>query len=332
MPYKICVIPGDGIGPEVIDSSLEILKKTKLDFEFNFAEAGYETHQKHGTPLPESTIQKAKESDAILFGAVTTPPNIEGYFSPIVRLRKMLNLYANVRPIFSFPVEISKPNLDFTIIRENTEGLYSGSERRTDEGAITERIITKKGSERILKYAFELAKKQNKNKVTVVHKANVLRLTDGLFLETAKEISKDYPEIQMEEIIVDACAMKMILNPGSFEILVTTNMFGDILSDEASALIGGLGLASSANIGDRLGLFESVHGSAPDITGQNLANPTATILASTLMLEFLGENETANQIKQAVLNTLEDGFSTKDLGGNLSTNEFTEKVKEYLQN
>jgi len=331
--YKICVIKGDGIGPEVIEETLRLLNKTKIKFEFKKAEAGFNTYKKQGTPLPEETVSICKQSDATLFGAVTTPPKIENYFSPIVELRKRLNLYANVRPFISLPIPASRTNLDFVIVRENTEGLYSGRERLTDEGAVAERVVTKKASERIINFAFKLAKEQKRKKVTLVHKANILRLTDGLFLSIGQNIAKHYPDILFEDIIVDACAMKLVKNPEEFDVLVTTNLFGDILSDEAAALVGGLGVAASANIGESIGLFEPVHGSAPKYTGKNKVNPTAAFLSASLMLDFLGEIKTANKIRNSVFTTMKEGCLTYDLGGKSSMSQFTnEVIKNLSQN
>lgn len=328
--YKICVIGGDGIGPEVISETLRLLNETPIKFKFESAEAGFDTYKEQGTPLPEKTISMCRRSDAILFGAVMTPPNIKNYFSPIVKLRKTLNLYANVRPFFSLPIESSRPNLDFIIVRENTEGLYSGRERLIKEGAIAERVITKKASRRIIDFAFQLAMEQKRKKVTLVHKANILRLTDGLFLSIGQKFAKKYPKIIFEDIIVDACAMKLVKKPEEFDVLVTTNLFGDILSDEAAALVGGLGVAASANIGDNLGLFEPVHGSAPKHAGRNEVNPTACFLASCLMLDYLGERAIAHKIRRSIIKTLASGCLTYDLGGKLATDQFTEKVIKNL--
>lgn len=328
--YKICVIGGDGIGPEVVNETVKLLEKSGLNFKFTEAEAGFAAYQKHGTPLPENTLDLAKKSDAVFFGAVTTPPNIPNYFSPIVRMRKLLNLYANVRPFFSLPLPQFKQNLDFVIIRENTEDLYSGKERLTDDGAIAERVITKKASERIVDFAFKLALKQGRKKVVAIHKANVMRLTDGLFLKTSQDVAKKYPKIIFEDILVDSCAMQLIKRPESFDILVTTNMFGDILSDEAAALVGGLGVVASANIGDSLALFEPVHGSAPKYAGKNRANPMAAFFAACMMLEFLGEMKTSKKIRHAILTTIKIGVLTQDLGGKTTTSEFTNNVIQQL--
>ena len=321
---------GDGIGPDVTIESIRLLQATGISFNFVQAEIGFEAYNKYGTPLPQKTIEICKKSDAILFGAITTPPNIKGYFSPIVRLRKNLDLYANVRPFKSLPIPNQKPGIDFIIVRENTEDLYAGQERLTKEGAIAERVITKKGCEKIIKFAFELAKKQNRKKVTVVHKANILRITDGLFLDIAKKISQRYPQIIMEEMLVDSCAMQLIKKTEAFDVIVTTNMFGDILSDEAAGLTGGLGVAASGNMGNNQGLFEPVHGSAPKYAGRNIANPMASFLSSAMMLEFLGEDKMAQKIRISIKKTIELGLTTKDLGGKLKSSEFTDKVINNL--
>ncbi len=328
--HTVAVIGGDGIGPDVIEVALELLNATKIKFTFKTADAGFGAYEKYGTPLPDKTIEICEKSDAVLFGAVTSPPNIEGYFSPIVRLRKHFDLYSNVRPIFSLPLESVRQNVDFTVVRENTEDLYTGKERLTKDGAIAERVITTKGSARIVKYAFDYAVKHSKKKVTVVHKANVLRLTDGLFLRVAQEIAQQYPDIIMEDLIVDNCAMQIVKNPERFEVIVTTNMFGDILSDESSALVGGLGVVASANIGKTIGLFEPVHGSAPKYAGQNVANPMATFFATSMMLTYLGETDASNRIKTAIIENIKKNLVTKDLGGTLSTKEFTTAVINNL--
>lgn len=328
--YQICYMGGDGIGPEITNESIRLLRSTGIVFDFIFAEIGLNAYKKYGTPLPEKTINLCKKSDAILFGAITTPPNIKGYFSPIVKLRKVLDLYANVRPFKSLPIPNQKPGIDFIIIRENTEDLYVGQERFTKEGAIAERVITKKASQKIIKFAFDLAQKLKRKKVTVVHKANILRITDGLFLDIAKKISKTYPEIIMEDMLVDSCAMQLIKKTESFDVIVTTNMFGDILSDEAAGLTGGLGVAASGNIGKSRGLFEPVHGSAPKYERKNIANPTASFLSMAMMLDFLGEEKTAEKIRQSINKVIKLGATTKDLGGNLKSSEFTDKVIENL--
>ncbi len=321
---------GDGIGPDVTDESIRLLQATEIGFDFVPAEIGFGAYEKYGTPLPEKTVDICKKSDAILFGAITTPPNIKGYFSPIVRLRKILDLFANVRPFKSLPIPEQKQGIDFVIIRENTEDLYVGQERLTKEGAVAERVITKKACERIVRFAFDLTRKQKRKKVTVVHKANILRITDGLFLEIAKKIASSYSDIVMEDMLVDSCAMQLIKKTESFDVIVTTNMFGDILSDEAAGLTGGLGVAASGNVGESRGLFEPVHGSAPKYAGKNVVNPTASFLSSAMMLEFLGEDKAAKKIIKVIIKTIKLGFTTQDLGGKLKSSEFTNKVIENL--
>lgn len=328
--HKILLIEGDGIGPDVINESVQLLSALPLNLQFSQAEAGYGAYLRSGTPLPDVTVKKCRQADAILFGAVTSPPNIDNYFSPIVRLRKLLQLYANIRPFFSLPLKSMNQGIDFILFRENTEDLYAGHEKLIQGGAVAERVITKKGSELIIKAAFTYAQKQKRKKVTVVHKANVLRLTDGLFLQVAHTVAKKYPDIIFEEMLVDNCAMQLVKNPKQFDVIVTTNMFGDILSDESAALVGGLGVVASANIGDKNGLFEPVHGSAPKYAGKNIANPLACFLASAMMLDYLDEKKEAGHIRNAIMNTLKKGQLTRDLGGKLQTREFTNAVMSNL--
>uniref|UniRef100_A9AB63 Isopropylmalate/isohomocitrate dehydrogenase n=1 Tax=Methanococcus maripaludis (strain C6 / ATCC BAA-1332) TaxID=444158 RepID=A9AB63_METM6 len=329
---KICVINGDGIGNEVIPETVRVLSEIG-DFEFIETHAGYECFKRCGDAIPEKTIEIAKESDSILFGSVTTPkPNElknKPYRSPILTLRKELDLYANIRPTFNFK------DLDFVIIRENTEGLYVKKEYydEKNEVAIAERIISKFGSSRIVKFAFDYAVQNNRKKVSCIHKANVLRITDGLFLEVFEEISKKYEKlgITADDYLIDATAMYLIRNPQMFDVMVTTNLFGDILSDEAAGLIGGLGMSPSANIGDKNGLFEPVHGSAPDIAGKGISNPIATILSAAMMLDHLKMNNEAEYIRNAVKKTVECKYLTPDLGGNMKTFEVTEKIIESIK-
>ncbi len=344
---KILLIPGDGIGPEVIDVAKNVLEAMKLDIEFSYAEAGFECYKKHGTSLPDSTIEACKNVDAVLFGAVTSPPHIVGYKSAILGLRKSLDLYANVRPIKSLGLESifkSEKNIDMLIVRENTEDLYSGVERMEGhDRAITERIITRKASERIIRYAFELGEKRKspngipsgdkeKSKVTLVHKANVMRATCGLFLEIGREIAKEYPDIELEEVIVDVMAMKLLKDPENFDIVVTTNLFGDILSDEACMLVGGLGVAASGNIGNKYALFEPVHGSAPDIAGQGIANPMATLFATVMMLEHLRDFKSATKLQLALEAMIKKEILTQDLGGQETTKSFETNLLFNLNN
>ncbi|MCC7550466.1 MAG: NAD-dependent isocitrate dehydrogenase [Methanobacterium sp.] len=336
MMYEITLIPGDGIGPEVMEAALHILKASDLEFKFQEAQAGNACYQLTGTTLPDETIEMARNSDATLFGAVTTVP---GQKSAIITLRRELDLYANLRPVKSYPgVKSIYPDLDLLIVRENSEGLYSGVEQETEEGATALRVVTRKASERISQVAFKEALKRGKTKVTAVHKANVLKKTDGVFKNAFWKVAKeymdmdDYPNFEVDEVYVDAAAMFLITNPYRFQVLVTTNLFGDILSDEGAGLVGGLGMAPSANIGDVNGLFEPVHGSAPDIAGNGVANPTAMILSASAMLHFLGESEEALKIEQALMNVLKEGvFTTPDLGGKFTTMEMAQAVRENFK-
>jgi homoisocitrate dehydrogenase len=332
MTHRICLLPGDGIGPEVIECAQQVLHALPLDFEFVHAEIGFGAYERLGTPLPDATLETIRCSSAALFGAVTTPPNIPNYFSPVVRMRQSLELYANLRPTRSIPHASSRPNIDLVIVRENTEGLYSGIERLEDDGdrAITERVITRKGSERIVRKAFDLARQTNRKSVHVVHKANVLRQTCGLFRSVALEVAQEYPAIRMHEMLVDTCAMELVRAPEQFEIIVTTNLFGDILSDEACMFVGGLGVAASGNIGANAAIFEPVHGSAPNLVGTGKANPVATFLAAAMMLEYLNEIQCAERLRHAVNECISAGESTPDLGGILTTRQVTESVIQKL--
>ena len=333
--YKIAVIPGDGIGKEVMDATLNVLEVLNLDFEYEFGEAGDECKEKTGVALPQETIDIVKNGDACLFGAAG-----ETAADVIVRLRQEMNLFANLRPVKSYPGSNSLfDDLDFMIVRENTEGMYIGEEEyiKDDEGNITgataKRVITKKASKRICDYAFQYAKDNGRKKVTGVHKANVLKKTDGLFKSVFYEVAEKYNKygIDAEDFYVDATAMYLLTRPQSFEVIVTTNLFGDILSDEGAGLVGGLGLIPSANIGENSGLFEPVHGSAPDIAGKGLANPVACILSAVMMLEYLGEKETAIKLNKAVSSVLSEGkIVTPDLGGNASTMEIANSIKDKI--
>ncbi len=333
MSFKICLLPGDGIGPEVIASARTLLEALPLEWDFIECGIGFGEYERSGSPLPDSTVEQIRQADATLFGAVTTPPNIPNYFSPVVRMRQSLELYANLRPCHSIPHSSSRVGIDMIIVRENTEGLYSGIERLEDDGnrAITERVITRKGSERIVRKAFELAKQTNRKSVHVVHKANVLRQTCGLFRTVALEIAREYPEITTHEMLVDTCAMELVRAPEQFEVIVTTNLFGDILSDEACMFVGGLGVASSGNIGLVAAVFEPVHGSAPTLVGTGQANPIATFLAAAMMLDHLQESEHANRLRTAIESCIAEEQVTPDLGGTLTTSETTKAVISRLQ-
>lgn len=330
--YDIAIISGDGIGREVMESSEYLLSKLDLNFNFEYGEAGFDCFNKNGTTLPEETIKIAKSSDATLFGASTSTP---GQPSPIINLRKELKVYANLRPIKSYKgIKSIKDNIDFIIVRENTEGLYSQIEYGDSEKVIAERVITRKASEKISEMAFKLASRRKKqNKVTCVHKSNVLKKTDGVFKESFYNVAEKYPKINTEDFYVDATAMYLITNPENFDVIVSTNLFGDILSDESAGLVGGLGLAPSGNIGDKYGLFEPVHGSAPDIAGKEIANPCSMILSTAMMLDYLGEKEIASKINRAVENVVaKRKVLTPDLGGNAKTMDMTKAiVSEVIQ-
>jgi methanogen homoisocitrate dehydrogenase len=327
--YNLTVIPGDGVGPEVIHAVLHVIGALNLEFNYTTAYAGEECYKNTGTTIPEETINLAKKSDATLFGAVTTVPGMK---SAIITLRKELDLYANLRPVKSYDGINSLYNdLDIIIVRENTEGLYSGIENYTPEGALATRVITRSASERICKFAFDQAVKMGRKKVTAVHKANVLKKTDGIFREEFFKVAKEYSDIETDEKYVDAAAMFMVSNPRIFDVLVTTNLFGDILSDEGAGLVGGLGLAPSANIGDKNALFEPVHGSAPDIAGKGISNPSAMILSAVMMLNYLGETEEAEKLENALLDVLNHSkVLTPDLGGSSKTIEMANEIRSKL--
>jgi homoisocitrate dehydrogenase len=311
---RICIIPGDGVGQEVIPAAQRVLEALRLDLEFVRADAGFEHFQKTGNAIPDATLDAVRACDATLFGATSSPmTRVEGYRSPILALRQTLDLYANLRPIQSLPGAFSRPNLDLLIVRENTEGLYAGRERvEKDDTIVAERVITRRASERIARIAFQYAQ-QRKKRVTIVHKANVLKLSDGLFRETCFQVAREFPYVRADEMLVDAMAMRLVTNPQDYDVIVTTNLFGDILSDEASALIGGLGVAPSGNLGESNAVFEPVHGSAPDIAGKGIANPLGAILSAAMMLDYLKQAHAAAQIRLAVNRVLEFGVMTRDL-------------------
>ncbi|RZQ56663.1 isocitrate dehydrogenase [Pseudidiomarina tainanensis] len=334
MSTTITVIPGDGIGPDIIDATLKILDKAGCDFNYEFADAGLAALEKTGELLPQATLDAIARNKATLKGPLTTPVG-EGFTSINVSLRKQFNLYANVRPVKSFKgTKARYEDIDIITVRENTEGMYSGlgqvvSEDGSEAQAMSK--ITRAGAERIVRFAYELARREGRKKVTAVHKANILKSTSGLFLKVAREIAAEYPDIQSDEMIVDAVCMKLVMNPEQFDVIVTTNLFGDILSDLCAGLVGGLGMAPGANIGDNSAIFEAVHGSAPDIAGQNLANPTSVILAAIQMLEYLGMQDQAKRILAAVTDVIATGDrTTRDLGGNGGTTDFTQAVIDRL--
>ena len=326
--YQIAVIPGDGIGKEVMEATISVLDELDVDFDYIYGIAGDECNEEHGTPLPQETIDIVRDSDACLFGAAG-----ETAADVIVKIRQEMKMFANLRPVKSYPNTKSLfENVDFMIVRENTEGLYiADQEEETEDGAIAKRVITREAEERIIDYAFQYAKDNNRTKVTAVHKANVLKKTDGLFKEIFYEVSEKYPDIDTEDFYVDATAMYLVTQTQEFQVVVTTNLFGDILSDEGAGLVGGLGLIPSANIGADGALFEPVHGSAPDIAGQQKANPIAMMLSAIMMLRYLGENDAADKFDAAILKVLSEGKTlTGDLGGSATTMEVAQAVKNAL--
>ena len=323
--YNIAVIPGDGIGEEVVKATTTVLDKLDIEFNYTYAIAGDKCKEETGVPLPDETIQIAKDSDAVLFGAAG-----ETAADVIVRLRHELKTFVNLRPVKSLQPE-KYGNIDFMIVRENTEDLYIGDEEETPDGAIARKKVTKAASDKICEYAFQYAKDTQRKKVTAVHKANVLKVSDGLFKKCFYEIAEKYPEIESNDFYVDATAMYLITNPLDFEVIVTGNLYGDILSDEGAGLVGGLGMIPSANIGDENGLFEPVHGSAPDIAGQGIANPIATILSACMMLDYLGESESARKIEKIIVDVIQEGkIVTPDLGGTASTQEMAEYIASKI--
>ena len=324
--YSICVIPGDGIGPEVTAQAVRVLEATGLNLEFSTAEAGWTTFKKTGKSVPDETLGKARAADAVLAGAFTSPSKqVAGFFSAIRFLRRELNLFANLRPAVSRPLPGCRENVDLLIVRENTEGLYVAQERRYGDVAVADAVVTKAACERIAEVACEEALKR-RSQLAIIHKANVLPLTTGLFLETVQEVARSHKNLTVSSLIVDAAATHLVRSPEQFDVLVTTNLFGDILSDLTAGLVGGLGLAPSANIGKQHALFEPVHGSAPGITGKGAANPAAAILSAAMLCDHLGETETAKRIDRAVNKVLERGPRPPDLGGSAGTAAFGDAV------
>jgi isocitrate dehydrogenase (NAD+) len=330
--HKITFIPGDGIGPEVMGAARKVIEASGVTIDFEEVEAGEKLLEKYGTPLPEYVLDSIGKNKLAWKGPITTPVG-KGFRSVNVTLRQKFNLYANLRPIKTFEGVPSRyEDIDLLIVRENTEDLYAGVEHMIGEDAAESvKIITRKASERIVKFAFDLASEQGRKKVTSVHKANIMKCTDGLFLNVSREVAKKYSAIQFEDMIVDAMSMKLVMNPEKYDVLVMPNLYGDILSDMAAGFIGGLGLAPSGNIGDGAAIFEAVHGSAPDIAGKNIANPTACILSGIMLLRYLGEHEAASKIDKAIAIVLKEGKkTTADLGGTASTTEFADAVIEAI--
>ena len=336
MSKTIAVIRGDGIGPEITDATLRVIDALKLGIEYQFVEAGVAALEKQGELLPQATLDAIAHHRVALKGPLTTP--VGGGFSSInVELRKRFDLYANVRPAHSFPNTKSRfpDGVDLITVRENTEGAYIGEGQLLSEAGETATLtqkVTRRGSERIVRYAFDLARNIGRKKVTIVHKANILKSTSGLFLKVAREVAAKYPEIEHNELIVDNCCMQLVMRPEQFDVIVTTNLFGDIISDLCAGLVGGLGLAPGANIGTEAAIFEAVHGSAPDIAGKGIANPCALVLGAAQMLDHIGHGSEATRVRAAVRDALEKrDRTTPDLGGTGTTTSFADALVERVR-
>lgn len=332
MKRTITLIPGDGIGPEITSATVRVIEATGVNIEWETHILGAQAQEKYGTTLPEDAIESIRRNKVALKGPIMTPIG-KGFTSVNVGLRKALDLYANVRPVKALPnVPCRYPELDLVIIRENTEGLYSGIEHVVVPGVVESlKVITEKASTRIAKYAFDFAVSNGRKKVTAVHKANIMKLSDGLFLDCFRKVGEDFPNIEQDDKIVDNCCMQLVMRPEQFDVLVMENLYGDILSDLCAGLIGGLGLAPGANIGEQGAVFEAVHGSAPDIAGQGIANPTAILMSGLMMLRHLGENEAAEHAEKAMFEVFAEGTHlTRDLGGNAGTADFASAIISKL--
>jgi isocitrate dehydrogenase (NAD+) len=331
--HTITLIPGDGIGPEIIAATVRIIEASGVDIEWETHILGAQALEKYGVTLPEAAIESIKRNKVALKAPLTTPIG-KGFTSVNVGLRKLLDLYANVRPIKALPnVESRYPQLDLVVVRENTEDLYAGLEHVVIPGVVESiKIITEKASTRIARYAFEFARSNNRQKVTAVHKANIMKLSDGLFLECFYNVAKDYPDITADDKIIDNCCMQLVMRPEQFDVLVLENLYGDIVSDLCAGLIGGLGLAPGSNIGEIGAVFEAVHGSAPDIAGQGIANPTALLMSAIMMLRHIGETDAANRVEKAMLEVYTEGeVRTRDLGGTSNTADFAGAIIDKLK-
>lgn len=329
--YTVTLIPGDGIGPEVTDAMVKVVEASGAKINWEKVQAGEAVIEKYNTAIPDYVIDSIKKNKVAIKGPITTPVG-KGFKSVNVTLRQKLDLYVNLRPIKSFKgIKSRYEDVDLVIVRENTEDLYAGIEHKIgDYAAESIKIITKPACERISKFAFDYAKDNNRKKVTGVHKANIMKLSDGLFLNTFREVAKDY-NIESDDLIVDAAAMNLVLNPENYDVMVMPNLYGDILSDLCSGLVGGLGIIPGANIGKDVAVFEAVHGSAPQIAGQNIANPTAIIQSAVMMLKYLGEVDAAKKIEKALEEVFLKGEKlTVDLGGNSTTEEFTDEIIKYI--
>lgn len=334
MSQTITVIAGDGIGPEITAATLRALQALDCGLEYEFVDAGLVALEQCGELLPEKTLDSIRRNGIALKGPLTTPVG-KGFKSVNVSLRSTFELYANVRPVISMPGTRARyEDVDIITVRENTEGAYLAADAMVSEDgsrAESKMVITRKGSERVTRYAFELARREGRKKVTLVHKANILKAVSGLFLDVAREVAAQYPDIVCEEMIVDATCMKLVMDPHQFDVIVTTNLFGDILSDLCAGLIGGLGLAPGANIGKTAAMFEAVHGSAPDIAGKQLANPCALMLAAAMMLAHLGQTDKAERLRAAIIDTMAHGDRvTPDLGGTGNTVGFADAIVERI--
>lgn len=335
MSQTIAVIKGDGIGPEIMDATLQVLNALKVGLQYDFVDAGLSAYEKTGELLPEATLAAIIKHKVALKSPLTTPVG-EGFSSINVALRRKFDLYANVRPAISFPNTKSRySNIDLITVRENTEGAYIGEGQSVSEDgetALLTQKITRKGSERIVRYAFDLANNLGRKKITVVHKANILKSTSGLFLKVAREVAAEYPQIECNEMIVDNTCMQLVIKPEQFDVIVTTNLFGDIISDLCAGLVGGLGLVPGANIGKDCAIFEAVHGSAPDIAGKGIANPCALLLGAVQMLEHIGQVDAGRRLKQAIIDTMNDkDHLTPDLGGSGSTQTFAAAIIKHIK-
>jgi isocitrate dehydrogenase (NAD+) len=330
--HRVTLIPGDGIGPEVVDAAVRVVEAAGVHLDWERVEAGGEVIAKYGTPVPDEVLNSIRTNRIALKGPIATPI-ATGFQSANVLLRKALDLYACVRPVKSIPGVPSRfTEVNLIVVRENTEGLYAGLEHRVAPGIVESlKVVTERACLRIARHAFELAERQGRRKVTAVHKANIMKLTDGLFLECARKIARDYPEIAYEELIIDNCCMQLVTRPERFDVLLMDNLYGDIVSDLCAGLVGGLGVVPGSNVGDDCAVFEAVHGSAPDIAGKRLANPSAVILSAAEMLRHLGEDRAAHAIVRAVHATLsEPEHRTGDLGGSATLDGITDAILGHL--
>lgn len=333
MAYKLTLIPGDGIGPEITQAACRVLEATGVEIEWHVVDAGQDIMAEYGTPLPDNVLESVRQTGTALKGPVTTPVG-SGFRSVNVALRQALDLYVNLRPALSIPgVKSRYEDIDLVVVRENTEDLYAGIEHMVGEDAAESiKIITRKASERVVRYAFEYARAQGRKKVTAVHKANIMKCSDGLFLESARHVAESYNDIEFEDRIVDNMCMQLVQKPELYDVMVMPNLYGDIISDLCAGLVGGLGVAPGANIGDTMAIFEPVHGSAPKYAGKNKANATATILSAAMMLRHLGENTAAESVTAAVRQVIGEGKRvTYDLGGDAGTSEMADAIIEVIQ-